>query len=245
MKTKRDDDGIPILRSYDYKLRVIIVGEAGDGKSHVLRGLMRFAYQHGWAASTVVKSYQGRPVSNLRNLAVRDMTSCMLHQINARANNSRRNNAISKMNLMNNFAKLVLNITHECSLTSADHFDACNKQAHRGPCNRDLIDSPFGGLHKIFCMNPLQHTLVGGGPLWYGEANSVHQAYLVVRQRENAPAQHKLLGIVARTSLFQQFTTVVVLDEQMRQDYDIPGAKELHTLLQSIRQYGMTKEIFE
>jgi len=31
----------------------------------------------------------------------------------------------------------------------------------------------------------------------------------------------------------------------MRQDDDILGAKELHTLLQSIRQYGMTKEFFE
>jgi hypothetical protein len=31
----------------------------------------------------------------------------------------------------------------------------------------------------------------------------------------------------------------------MRQGDDIPGAKELHTLLQSIRQYGMTMEIFE
>jgi hypothetical protein len=31
----------------------------------------------------------------------------------------------------------------------------------------------------------------------------------------------------------------------MRQDDDIPGAKELHTLLQSIRQYGMTKDFFE
>ena len=77
-------------------------------------------------------------------------------------------------------------------------------------------------------MDPLQHTPVGGGPLWYGEANSVQQAYLAVRQRENAPAQHKLLGIGARTSLFQQFTTVVVLDEQMRHDDDIPGTKELH-----------------
>ncbi len=31
----------------------------------------------------------------------------------------------------------------------------------------------------------------------------------------------------------------------MRQDDDIPGAKELHTLLQSIRQYGITKENFD
>ena len=31
----------------------------------------------------------------------------------------------------------------------------------------------------------------------------------------------------------------------MRQDDDIPGAKELHTLLQSIRQCGMSEEIFE
>ncbi len=70
-------------------------------------------------------------------------------------------------------------------------------------------------------MDPLQHTLVGGGPLWYGEAN---------------------FG----TMLFQQFTTVVVLDEQMRQDDDILGAKALHTFLQCIRQHGITvQEIFE
>ena len=57
LKTKRDDAGIPILPAYDDQLRVIIVGEAGVGKSHVLRGLMWFAYQHGWADSTVVTSY--------------------------------------------------------------------------------------------------------------------------------------------------------------------------------------------
>ena len=87
MKTKRNDDGIPILTSYDDQLLVIIVGEAGVGKSHVMRSLMWFAYQHGWADSTMVTSYQGRPVLNLRNLVVRGMTNCMLHQINARANN--------------------------------------------------------------------------------------------------------------------------------------------------------------
>jgi ABC-type phosphate/phosphonate transport system ATPase subunit len=95
---KRDDDGIPILPSYDDQLCVIIIGEAGVGKSHVLRCLMWFAYTHGWANSTVVTSYQGRPVSNSRNLVARGMTSCMLHQINARANNSGRINAISKTN---------------------------------------------------------------------------------------------------------------------------------------------------
>ena len=108
---------------------MIIVGEAEVGKSHVLRSLMWFAYHHGWADSTVVTLYQGRPVSNLRNYAIRGMTSCMLHQINARANHSGRSNAISKTNLMNNFSKLVLDITYECSLTSADYFDACSKQA--------------------------------------------------------------------------------------------------------------------
>jgi hypothetical protein len=135
---------------------------------------MWLAYQYGWADSTVVTSYQERLVSNLRNPAVPGMTSCMSHQINARANNSGRNNGIIKTNLMNNFAKLVLDISDECSLTSVDHFDACNKQAHRGLCNRDINDSLFGGLHKILCMDPLQHTPVGGGTLWYGEANSVH-----------------------------------------------------------------------
>ena len=48
-------------------------------------------------------------------------------------------------------------------------------------------------------MDPLQHTLVGGGPLWYGEANLLQQVYFAVRQRENAPVQHKLLRIVDGT----------------------------------------------
>ena len=88
-----------------------IIGEAGVGKFHVSRSLMWFVYQHGWANSTAVTSYQGRPVSNLRNLAVHGMTSCMLHQINARINDSGRTDGISKTNLMNNFAKLVLDIS--------------------------------------------------------------------------------------------------------------------------------------
>jgi hypothetical protein len=58
LKTKRDDAGIPILPSYDDQPRVIIVGEARIGKSHVLRSLMWFAYQHGWVDSTMVTSHQ-------------------------------------------------------------------------------------------------------------------------------------------------------------------------------------------
>jgi hypothetical protein len=52
-------------------------------------------------------------------------------------------------------------------------------------------------------MDPIQHTPVGGEPFWYGEANSVRQAYLAARQRDNAPAQNKLLGIVGGMALFQ------------------------------------------
>ena len=146
---------------------------------------------------------------------------------------------------MNNFTKLGLDITNEYSLTLDGHFDAYDKQAHRGMCNRDIIDSSFGGVHNNLCMDPLQHTPVGGGSLWYGEANSVQQAYLEVRRRDTAPAQNKLLGIVAGTTLFEQFTIVVVLDEQMRQDDDIPIAKEVRKLLQSIRQHGITNTFFE
>jgi len=132
------------------------------------------------------------------------MPSCILHQINTRTNSSGRKNASSKTNLTNNFSNLVLDMTDECSLTLGDHFDACNKQAHRGLCIRDIIESPFGGVHKILCMDPSQHIPVGGGPLWYtyGEATSDQQAYLALRQRDNAPAENKLLEIDAGTALF-------------------------------------------
>ena len=58
---------------------------------------------------------------------------------------------------------------------------------------------------------------MGGGPLWHGEANSVQRkkTYNEIRKRDNTPTKNKLLGIYAGTTLFQQFTTVVVLDEQM------------------------------
>ena len=84
-------------------------------------------------------------------------------------------------------------------------------------------------------MDPLEHTPAGGGLLWYGEANLVQQAYRVVRQRDKAAAQNILLEIVAGTTSFQQFTIFIVLDEQMRQDDDIPGAKKINNLLKSIR----------
>ena len=72
---------------------------------------------------------------------------------------------------------------------------------------------------------------MGDGPLWYGEANSIQQSYLAARQRDNAPGHNKLLRIVAGTTLFQKFTTFVILDGQMRQYDYISRAKEFHTLL--------------
>jgi len=96
---------------------------------------------------TFVTWHQGRPVSNLRNHVNRGITICMLHQINTRTNHFGRTNVVRKTKLLNNVAKLILDIIHECSLTPTGHFDACNKQAHRGLCNRDIIDYPFSGVH--------------------------------------------------------------------------------------------------
>jgi hypothetical protein len=101
---------------------------------------MWVAFQHGLAESTVVTSYQGRSASNIRNPDGRGIPSCMLYKKHTRTHNSGGTNVVSKNNLINNFAKLVLNITDECSLTSAHNFDACNKKAHRGLCTRDIID---------------------------------------------------------------------------------------------------------
>ena len=64
---------------------------------------MWFAFQHGWAESTILTIYQGRPVSNIRNHAVRGMIICMLHQISTRTKNSGRTKTINKTKLMNIF----------------------------------------------------------------------------------------------------------------------------------------------
>ena len=92
----------------------------------------------------------------MQNHAVRGITSYLYVTSNKYSyKNSGRTNAISKTNLMNNFAKLLLDITEEGSLNSVDHFDACNKQSHRGLCYRNIIDSPLGVVRKYLCMDPL------------------------------------------------------------------------------------------
>jgi hypothetical protein len=99
-------------------------------------------------------------------------------------------------------------------INSSWSFWRMRQQAHRGLCSRDIIDSPFNEVHKIICMEPLQHTPVSVGPIWYGEANSVQQAYFVVRQRDNAPAQNKPLCVAAAHRWFNNLQQLLFLTHE-------------------------------
>ena len=246
LKLQLSQDGIPILPNYDDQLRMILVGEAGVGKSRVIRAISWFAHQHGLARNVILSSYQGRPVANLKNPAVRGMTSCMLYQIDGMHQNRANMSQKAKKQLEQNLLRIALDITDEASLTSADHFEACDRQAQAGLSDRAVPGCVFGGLNRLLVLDHLQHTAVTGGALWYGMSSSIAQAWSAHHRDKNTPSAMELPRVAAGTQLFRQFDKVVILDEQMRQNSNIPGATKLHDVLSEIRSNnGVTKSVLE
>ena len=145
---ERSDEGAPKLEA-EKQLLMILNGEAGVGKSQVLRCFMWFANQHGRAEQLEVTSFQGRPVANLQNPAVKGLTSSQLACINPRGGNKPRSGNAATNRLQQNYGPLVCDIIDETFLNGAEHFDSCNRQAQVGLANRAASPGvPFGGLIK-------------------------------------------------------------------------------------------------
>ena len=246
LKFQRTAAGIPILKLED-QILLLIVGEAGTGKSRVIRAVCWMAHQHRMADWLILTSHQGRPVANLRNPAVRGMTSSVLHKIDPRHGEKPSRTSASRLALTEHFAKLGMVITDEASLTSADHMAVCSKQAILGlGLNRADPDAPFGGLNQVLVFDHLQHTPVKSGSLWYGQASSVAQAWAATIHSKESPTQDRLVNIAAGTAIIRQFHEVIFLDEQIRQDRNLPGAQELHQHLTDIRRnMKVTDNVFD
>ena len=154
----------------------------------------------------------------------------------------------SRTTLSEHFAKLGMTITDEASLTSTDHYAVCGKQAilGLGPTRADP-DAPFGGLNQVLVFDHMQHTPVKNGSLWYGQASSVAQAWAATSHSSTAPSQDRLENIAAGTAIIHQFHEVIFLDEQIRQDKNLPGAQELHQHLTDIirRNMKVTEDVFD
>ena len=194
----------------------------------------------------ILSSYQGRPVANLKNPAVKGMTSCMLYQVDGMHDNRANKSQKARKALEENLLRVALDITDEASLHSASHLEACSNQAQAGLTDRKVEGAAFGGLNRLLVMDHLQHTAVTGGAMWYGMASSVAQAYSAHHRDKNSPSVAELPRIAAGTQLFEQFDVVVILNEQMRQDSKIPGSKKLHDVLAEIRtNNGVTASVLE
>ena len=176
----------PAELSTDNQLLMILNGEAGTGKSQVIKCFMWFVQQHGLADEVVATSFQGRPVANLRNPAVRCVTSSMLFNVNSRAGNTitRNNHSVNRM--QRDFQFLASVIQDESFLTCAEHFDACNRQSSVALASRAAPAAPFGGLDVILAGDVLQHKPVKGLPLFFGASTSRIQHLANVRMSPHA-----------------------------------------------------------
>ena len=204
LSLRRNDDGLAVL-DVDKQLRMLVVGEAGVGKSHLLTGIVWFAYQHGLADDLVLTSHQARPVARLHNPAVKGATTTRLFAVDSYKGHIPRGEDYQTV-VQKNVGQLSMVIMDEFSLTSADHLSACSKQASRGLSGRAVPEAIFGGLHCILVGDPLQHTPVDGGELWYGQASSPAKAAVTYTM---APKfRSRLPNIIAGVAIFKQFDTV-------------------------------------
>ena len=207
MSLERDASGQGILTA-DKQLLMLIIGEAGVGKSHLIRAICWFAHQHDREADLVLTSFQGRPVSRLRNPAVRGQTTSTLYQVNSREGHSAREEQRNIENLQTACKGLCMEIQDEFSLTGADHFSTCSAQAVKGLSHRAIRGLPFGGLHKIMVGDPMQHTPVDSKPLWFGQASGPAQAAIANMQSQFQFHTRRIDNVMAGVALFRQFTTV-------------------------------------
>ena len=189
---------------------MLVIGEAGSGKSHLIQGINWFAHQHGLAKDLVLTSFQGRPVARLRNPAVRGYTTSTRYQVNSVEGNTPREEQHNLEVLQNSCAGLSMEIQDEFSLTAADHFSMCSRQAAKGLGHRAVRDAVFGGLHKIMVGDPMQHTPVEGASLWYSQASSPAQAALANLQNRTKGFAKRTDTIMAGVAIFRQFTTVSI-----------------------------------
>ena len=197
------DEGAPKLEA-EKQLLMIINGEAGVGKSQVLRCFMWFANQHGRAEQLVVTSFQGRPVANLRNPAVKGLTSSQLACINPRSGNKPRSGNAATNRLQQNYGPLVCDINDETFLNGAEHFDSCNRQARTGLANRAASPGvPFGGLIKVNAGDVLQHKPITDKPLYFGASKSIFQSC------EQMTGYGNLRKASAGISAYKQFNEVI------------------------------------
>ena len=172
MQKNDDDPGSGPRLDCGRQLRLIVNGEAGVGKSQVIRCFMWFSHQHRRARELVVTAFQGRPVANLRNPAVKGMTSSMLANINSMGGNIARRGGAMVNKLQRTFRPLSFIINDELSQTAADHFDAMNRQSPIGLADRAVPDAVFGGLNVVLAMDVKQHKPVNGKAVYAAAGGS-------------------------------------------------------------------------
>jgi hypothetical protein len=90
-----------------------------------------------------------------------------------------------------------------------------------------VYDLPFGGMNMIFAGDFAQLPPVGGASLYSGGVGTQINSGMKVHHQESAIGK----------ALWHQFTTVVILRENMRQRQQTPEDASLHTALVNMR-YG-------
>jgi hypothetical protein len=223
------------------QIRMVLMGQAGCGKSQVMKAFMWHAWQHGRQQHIKLCSFQWRAARGSSTPAVQGVSTSHLFGMNPLTGKTTNPAVRARVGQAMQEAWFIIN--DECSLNSAAHFANCSHAASEA--TRQPLDVPFGGIHTVMAGDMMQHAPVGGTPL-YKEAGrpapppalgpplpaaahapatpdaGAHRKPLKGKAKAGTAAGQRGTGDSCGSQLWEQFNDVYLLEQQHRQDDSIP-----------------------
>jgi hypothetical protein len=210
------------------QIRMVLMGQAGCGKSQVMKAFMWHAWQHRQQQRIKLCSYQWRAARGSSTAAVKGVSTCHLFGINP--NTGKTAKAAVRARVAQDMEEAWFIINDECSLNSAAHLAHCSHAASNA--TGQPLDVPFGGIHTVMAGDMMQHPPVGGTPLYKQAAGAAPAAAALppqhpdvkgTRPAKAATAKHgrNTTGDSCGVKLWERFEDVYLLEQQHRQDESI------------------------
>lgn len=182
----------------EQKLRMILHGEGGTGKSRILECLTLLCKSWQRAAALMLLAPTGIAASNIGGHTLHSAISMSSRKTNGnRANAGAVQSSRSQSELVRRWASVRLVAIDEFSMLDKEMLA---KVSNRMGLAKEATQADFGGLHVVLCGDISQLPPVGGQPIYA------------------VPKKHFMRAVLERAGwdLYAKFTTVVILEKNMR-----------------------------
>lgn len=230
------------------RLRLVVQGEPGTGKSQALIAFLWFAFQHERSDEVVVLSYAARAALNVSTISNVGRTTCSYFEIDGFSGDKPRRNHQAIVRLQHALAGKKIILIDEFSFISLSHMAACSEQCNLVSAAEmrrmhdntwEALDHNFGHFHVVLFGDIFQHSPPGGSALHIGADICTVERELARLAQFNGSEKEK--RNLAGRDVWESFNMAVILREQHRLTNDEDGEK-LYRISRCFQRENVTRE---